>query len=335
MRDRRMCTLWPAVALTALAGCNEVPLNYVTSSGASSRPIVYLNWGLTFISCAVIVIIAVLLIAAIVRRRTAPRSPDEVTGGGHGLRWIYVGTGISTVVLLICSIWSMVTLAKIAVPPTQPAVTIDIVGHQWWWEARYRGEPAQRIFTTANELHIPVGQPVRLRLTGQDVIHSFWVPQLAGKTDTIPGLTNLAWLQADQPGVYYGQCTEYCGHQHAHMGVIVVAESPQAFALWWDHQLSSAPPPQGLAQQGRETFMEHCATCHTIRGTPAGGILGPDLSHLQQRRRIAAGQMENTPDTLANWIAHPQAIKPGALMPDPALDANQLKSIVAYLETLD
>jgi cytochrome c oxidase subunit II len=334
IHGRRSWLMFAAVSI-ALTGCQQAPLNYVTASGAASRPTVHLNWGLSFVSCAVIVIITVLLIAAIVRRRAPARSPDEVTRGGRGLRWIYVGTGVSTLVLFACSIWSMVTLAKVAAPPTPPAVTIDIVGHQWWWEARYRGVPAQRSFTTANELHIPVGQPVRLQLTGQDVIHSFWVPQLAGKTDVIPGLTNVAWLQADKPGVYYGQCTEYCGHQHAHMGVIVVAESPQAFATWWDHQLSASPPPQGIAQQGRQAFMEHCATCHSIRGTLAGGILGPDLSHLKQRRRIPSGQMENTPETLADWIAHPQSIKPGALMPDPALDANQRKSILAFLETLD
>jgi len=318
-----------------LAGCERAPLNYFSSAGASSRPILHLNYGLTFVSCAVIVIIAALLIAAIARKRSPAASPSEVTREGHGLRWIYIGTGISTVVLFICSIWSMVTLAKVAGPPSRPAVTIDIIGHQWWWEARYNAEPAQRSFSTANELHIPVGQPVRLRLTGQDVIHSFWVPQLAGKTDTIPGLTNIAWLQADQPGVYYGQCTEYCGHQHAKMGVIVVAEPPAAFDAWWDHQLAASSPPQGRAQQGEELFMQHCAACHTVRGTLAGGVLGPNLSHLKQRKRIASGQIENTHDGLASWVAHPQAIKPGALMPEPALNADQVDSIVAYLETLD
>ena len=323
------------IALLALAACERAPLNYVTASGAASRPVVHLNWGLTAISLAVIAIICVMVIAAIVRRRPPPASPNEIVRAGNGLKFVYTATGISTVILFVCSVWSLVTLAKVSAPPSTPAVVIDVIGHQWWWEARYRGDPAQRSFTTANELHIPVGVPVALHLTGEDVIHSFWVPQLAGKTDTIPGLTNVAWLEADKPGVYYGQCTEYCGHQHAQMGVRVIAESADAFAQWWNRQLQAPAPASGQAQQGAQAFLANCASCHTIRGTAAGGVLGPDLSHLKQRQRIAGEQIDNTPEELRAWIAHPQAIKPGALMPDPAIDARQLDAIVAYLETLE
>jgi cytochrome c oxidase subunit 2 len=209
-----------------------------------------------------------------------------------------------------------------------------VIAHQWWWEVRYQGDPQSRSFVTANELHIPVGQPVQVRLHAADVIHSFWVPQLAGKTDTIPGQTNKTWLQADHPGTYYGQCTEYCGAQHAHMAFVVVAQAAGQFTMWWDHQLSDPAPPGGLAAKGRDVFMSHCAACHKVRGTSAGGILGPDLSHVAGRSRIPSGMLPNDPEHLSAWISHPQAVKPGALMPEPQLDADQVQAVLAYLETL-
>jgi cytochrome c oxidase subunit 2 len=318
----------------SMSACERAPLNYMTSAGPASAPVVQLGWGLTMVSCAVIVIISALVLAAIFRRRRAVQAIEQILRGRGGLSWIYVGVSISTVVLFICSTWSLITLAHVARPPRAPAVVVDIIGHQWWWEVRYHGNPVDRNFTTANELHIPVGQPVEVRLSTGDVIHSFWVPQLAGKTDTIPGQTNVGWLQADQPGVYFGQCAEYCGVQHAHMAFVVVAEAPDQFAAWWEHQLAASPAPSGLGAEGADRFMQHCATCHTVRGTLAGGILGPNLSHLAQRRRIASGVYPNTAQTLMQWVSHPQSIKPGALMPDPALDDERLQSITAYLQSL-
>jgi cytochrome c oxidase subunit 2 len=318
-----------------LGGCERAPLNYMSASGAFARPVVGLAWGLTIVSCAVIAIISLLVLWGTFRRRVPPASDDEIVRSRGGLTFIYTGTAITLAVLLVCLTWSLVTLARVSHAKGPAKMTVEIIGHQWWWEVRYQGNVPARTFTTANELHLPVGEPVQVRVSTADVIHSFWVPQLAGKIDTIPGQHNVRWLEADEPGVYYGQCTEYCGHQHAHMEFTVVAESNEAFSRWWDHQLNSAAAPSaGAPAEGYQVFLQHCATCHTIRGTPAGGILGPDLSHLAQRLRLPSGVYTNTPEMLAQWISHPQAIKPGALMPNPQLDSHQLQTVVAFLETL-
>jgi len=174
-----------------------------------------------------------------------------------------------------------------------------------------------------------------VELTGADVIHSFWIPALAGKTDTIPGRTNLTWLQADRPGVYRGQCTEYCGAQHAHMAAFVVADTPAAFEAWRRGQLAPAPTPASpLTMAGARVFQAHCSACHAVRGTQADGIVGPDLTHLMSRQTIAAGALPNDGASLAGWVANPQALKPEAKMPANNLTGPQLNAVVAYLETL-
>jgi cytochrome c oxidase subunit 2 len=176
---------------------------------------------------------------------------------------------------------------------------------------------------------------VRGELASTDVIHSFWIPQLAGKMDVIPGQTNVMWLQADRPGVYRGQCGEYCGAQHAHMALALVADPPEAYRAWIDGQLrEAAAPASATAQRGHDAFVAHCGACHTVRGAGAGGILGPDLTHLMSRRTLAAGLLANTPGNLAAWIADSQALKPGSRMPRLALSGPELASVVAYLETL-
>ena len=251
------------------------------------------------------------------------------------MAWLYVGVGVSTVVLVGCAVWTMFTLAAIAMPLRAADLTLQVTGAQWWWSVRYMSQETARIFATANELHIPVGAPVRIELTSHDVIHSFWIPQLGGKMDVIPGQTNVMWLQADHPGVYRGQCGEFCGEQHAHMSMYVVADSPQDFLSWTRAQLKEAPQPRTeQARQGEEAFLAHCAACHAVRGTPAGGILGPDLTHLMSRRTIAAGLLPNTRGNLAAWVADSQALKPGSRMPKLALSGPDLSAIVTYLETL-
>jgi len=167
------------------------------------------------------------------------------------------------------------------------------------------------------------------------VIHSFWVPQLAGKMDAIPGQTNETWIEAAMPGVFRGQCTEYCGLQHAHMGLLAIAQRQADFQKWWTHQLAAPAPPSGRAMAGQGDFQMRCGNCHTVRGTEAAGALGPDLSHLMQRATIAAATLPNDGPTLAHWIADPQHAKPGSLMPAPALSENELIDIHAYLKTLD
>ncbi len=319
------------------------PLTYMLSSGAPAHPVMRLNWGLLAISVIVVLFIGFSVLFGVLRKR--PSMPLDAQGrppllrGGTGLPWIYIGVGISTVVLFGSTVWMFVVLAQVAQPPPDSKLTLKVTGHQWWWEVRYEeaGKPG-RTFLTANEIHIPVGQPVRVLLTSENVIHSFWVPRLsAGKMDVIPGQTNIDWIEADEPGVYRGQCTEYCGVQHAHMAMQVIAEKPDKFKAWWDHQLQEAgAPTTAAAQRGQRVFNTHCSICHTVRGGGfiAQGILGPDLTHLMSRRKIAAATLPNTTGYLAGWVANAQAQKPGVAMPTMDLSSQQLVDVVAYLETL-
>jgi cytochrome c oxidase subunit 2 len=248
-----------------------------------------------------------------------------------GLNWLWIGVGVSTLVLLFSIVWTVQVLAQIQAPPAKPAVTIEVTGRQWWWQVRYLSDEVSQQFTTANEIHIPTGVPVRLKLIGGDVIHSFWVPQLAGKMDAIPGQTNETWLEAAAPGIYRGQCTEYCGLQHAHMGLMVVSDTPADFRKWWDHQLDM---PFTDNVPGQDLFEGHCGGCHTVRGTDAAGSLGPDLSHLMQRATLASVSLPNDHASLARWISDPQSIKPGSQMPAPQLSGSELAQVQSYLETL-
>jgi cytochrome c oxidase subunit II len=215
------------------------------------------------------------------------------------------------------------------------ALTVLVTGKQWWWEIRYlRGN--DEVASTANEIHIPVGQPVVFKLQATDVIHSFWVPTLAGKTDLIPGRTNQTWLQADRPGVYRGQCAEYCGEQHAHMSFEVIAEPLAQFHRWLAHQAEPArDPADERARKGRMVLENSpCAMCHQVRGTQAGGRVAPDLTHLASRRYIASGTLPNNRGSLAGWIVNSQGVKPGNHMPRINLDSESLDNLLVYLETL-
>ncbi len=315
-----------------LGGCSETPLGYLSGSGPAARAIAHLGWGLIAISSAATLIVTALLGYAIWRRRT----PDTGRlGGGNdrsAIRWIAVGTGISTVFLLVAAISTLWTVRGVSDTSKPPAFVVDVTGHQWWWEAHYNSDVPNRAFTTANDLVIPVGVPVQVNLRSSDVIHSFWVPKLAGKTDTIPGTTNVARIEADEPGVYRGQCTEFCGLQHARMAFNVVAMSHDNFQKWWDHQLQAASPDP--TNPGQQFFLQKCAACHTIRGLSAGGILGPDLSHFGSRRSIGAGILENNPTNLAYWIDHTQSVKPGSKMPALDLPHNEVGALTAFLEGL-
>jgi cytochrome c oxidase subunit 2 len=209
-------------------------------------------------------------------------------------------------------------------------------GYQWWWEVTYGDAQPARVFTTANEIHVPVGRRVSIELAAADVIHSFWVPNLAGKQDLISGRDNQIAFTADRAGIYRGQCAEFCGLQHAHMGLLVVAQSPDEFDVWRNAQLASATAPGDAEQQGGERVVtgKACAACHTIRGTAAAGTLGPDLTHLASRSYIAAGVLPMTRGSLAAWIADPQTIKPGNNMPMVPLTADELRAASAYLASL-
>lgn len=315
----------------------DAPLEYfLHSAGPAATPTMHLGWGLTAMCVAVVAIIAVLLAGALVRRRPAatPRALGKEEGG---LGWIYIGVGVSTLALLVSLFYTLVTLQAVAQPSPAPGLSITVTAYDWWWKISYAdaADSAQRI-VTANEIHIPVGEPVKLKLESADVIHAFWVPVLAGKTQTIPGQVNQQWIQADKPGVYRGQCTQYCGAQHAHMAFEVVAQSPQDYANWYDAQARPAAPPATVdATRGQHVFMQRCAGCHALRGSEAAGVQAPDLTHLRSRRLIAAGTMTNSPQNVMEWIAHAQEIKPRSLMPDIKLSPNDSRALAAYLATLN
>ncbi|HEY1710161.1 MAG TPA: cytochrome c oxidase subunit II [Rhizomicrobium sp.] len=313
------------------------PLSYLISSGAKADHVLPLTWGVLAVSVAVVAIISILLIGAIWHRPgfALAATTLPVERPSSGLNWLWIGVSLSTLALLATIVWTVKVLADVAAPPSKPSFTIEITAHQWWWGVRYLSADTSQSFTTANEIHIPAGTPVQFRLVSSDVIHSFWIPALTGKTDVIPGQTNEMWFDAKAPGIYRGQCTEYCGLEHAKMQMLVVADTPADFAAWRAHQLQSPAPPAGYAIAGQQSFGTYCGSCHTVRGTDAAGSLGPDLSHLMQRHTLAAGIIANTPQNLADWIADPQAVKPGNLMQRPEISTAELSRIRAYLQTLN
>jgi cytochrome c oxidase subunit 2 len=212
------------------------------------------------------------------------------------------------------------------------AMTIRVIGHQWFWEVRYPGTPA----VTANEIHIPTDTRVNVQVTTDDVIHSFWVPQLNRKIDLIPGQTNHVLLDADKPGVYRGQCAEFCGLQHAHMAFAIYADPPDRFKAWLANESAPRRAPSTPDQRaGEQAFLaSQCASCHQIRGTPANGQVGPDLTHVGARQTLAGYMFSNDPDQMMSWIKNPQHIKPGAKMPALGLNDQELRKLTAYLQSL-
>jgi cytochrome c oxidase subunit II len=244
------------------------------------------------------------------------------------------GIGIPVVALVVLFAVANVYLIRQTSPPQArtTAMTIHVIGHQWWWEIRYPGTQA----VTANEIHIPANTRVNVVATTADVIHSFWVPALNRKIDMVPGRQNRVLLYASTPGTYRGQCSQFCGFQHAHMSMYVFAQRPAAFKAWLANMAARAPSPTDpQAQAGEQLFMNaQCSSCHRIAGTPAQGTVGPDLSHLATRTTLASATIPNTPAQLAAWIANPQAIKPGDRMPDLGLSHGQIAQLVAYLDGL-
>jgi cytochrome c oxidase subunit 2 len=247
---------------------------------------------------------------------------------------VIFGIAIPLVVLVaLFGVADVYLVRKTAPPePSQTGLTVDVIGHQWWWEVRYPGTDA----VTANEIHIPTGTRVNVVATTADVIHSFWVPQLARKIDQVPGRNNRVLLYTNRPGRYRGECAEFCGFQHANMSLFVIAEPRSAFNTWLANMERPAPSPStSTAQSGERVFMANqCASCHQIRGTSARGLIGPDLTHLATRRTLAAALIRNTPSELRAWIADPQYIKDGSRMPNLGLSRTEYDEIAAYLEGL-
>ncbi|MDH7974204.1 cytochrome c oxidase subunit II [Sphingomonas sp. AR_OL41] len=330
----RGCRLGVA-GLLALGGCSGAPLGYMTGSGSASGDILQqIAWGFSTIAVGVTLVIVILIGAAIaVSVRRARREPDSsVARETGGLNFIYWGVGLSMPVLIAMAVWNFIATRAVAKAPAAPGLIVEVTGHRWWWEIRYRdpGEP-DYVVTTANQLVIPTGVPVRIDLTSGDVIHDFWVPKLGPKMDMIPGRTNVTWLEARDAGTYRGQCAEYCGLEHARMAFAVTALAPPAFARWMAAERAPASLPD---TRGQQLFMASCGACHTVRGTGAAGIYGPDLTHFASRPTIAAGLLPNSVAARERWLAETQTVKPGALMPQVELGDADRHAVVRYLGSL-
>jgi cytochrome c oxidase subunit 2 len=293
---------------------------------------------LVFVIVTVIfIVVAGLTVYAIVRYRRRPgdddREPPQVYGSTQiELAWTVVPLLIVIVLFLTTARYIFAIEGR---APTPGGLDVTIVGHQWWWEIRYPGLG----IVTANELHVPVSDaagpaPTFMTLESADVIHSFWIPQLAGKTDVIPGKTNRTWIDPRAPGVYVGQCAEFCGLQHAGMLLRVTVHPKEEFARWVAAQRAVAAEDPAV-RAGRDVFTSlACINCHTVRGTSANGVFGPDLTHLMSRATLGAGVAPNTRENLRAWVRDPATLKPGALMPAMQVGGEQLDRLVAYLVTL-
>ena len=308
---------------------------------AQGRAIEWLYWIIFWICFTVFVLLMASLARASLgtysgtQREPLPLVEDEA--GDRRASWV-IGSviGITTLTLFVVLILSVFTGKKVQGVESNNGVTIQVKGHQWWWEVIYPNSQADQTVTTANEIHVPTGERVVIVTSSQDVIHSFWAPNITGKRDLIPGYSSAFSFQIDSPGIYHGQCAEFCGLQHAHMGFSIIAEPPDQFLAWQQQQITSAKEPSDEATtRGRQVFLTHsCVMCHTISGTDAGSRVGPDLTHLASRHTIAAGTLPNTPGALGGWILDPQRIKPGTQMPPNALGGDELQDLISYLQSL-
>jgi cytochrome c oxidase subunit 2 len=306
--------------------------------GIEAARIGHLWWLMFWVCSAVFALVMVAAGIAITRRPQESGLPGPVAPHSRRrmTRAVAVAVGLTIVILFVLLFASVSTGRAVASLGAPSATVIKITGHQWWWEVEYQDPQPSHIVHTANEIHLPAGRPVLIRLASADVIHSFWVPSLHGKRDLIPGHDLQLWIEADRPGIYRGFCAEFCGHQHAHMGLLVIADPPEKYAAWYAAQLQTPPPPADpLEQRGRQVVESApCALCHTVGGTTASGSLGPDLTHLGSRRTLAAATLPNTAANLGAWIVDPQASKPGNQMPANSLAPEDLRAAVAYLESL-
>ncbi len=320
-----------AVLTLPLAGCLGSPATTLaprSDFAATSHRLFLL---VLAVDSVIFVVVAALLVTAIVRfrERDPAAIPPQVRGKPRlELTW----TVLPALVLTVIAFPTVRAIFEGQAAPPPDALRIRVVGHQWWWEFQY----SDLGVATATDLHLPAGRRVALELTAADVIHSFWVPGLGGKRDAIPGQVNRILLTPAAPGVYPGQCAEFCGVSHAHMRHAAVVQTLAEFQAWVDRQRApAAEPAEGTAAaRGKALFTQlPCVGCHTIRGV-SGGTLGPDLTHFGSRRTIAGGMLPNTPQHLARWLRNPAAVKPGALMPDLRLAEDQIQALVAYLGSL-
>lgn len=308
-------------------------MDVLNPAGPQAQNIATVTW--VFIGiCAVVYLATVITLGWALLRR--PREDDDSPRVARRLtRIVTSATAFTAATLVALTLASEIAGRGLSKPSGPGAVTIDVIGYQWFWEFRYQDATPSEWVSSPNELHIPVGVPIVLNAISRDVIHSFWVPELNGKRDLIPGITTQTWIQADKPGLYRGQCAEFCGHQHAKMAFTVVAHPVAEFQAWLQQQRQPAVTPTDETRRGHDLFMSRtCVTCHTIRGTQAGSRVGPDLTHVGSRRTIAAGTLPTTREDLTEWVRDPQSIKPGTRMPAIRLSEDDLRAVVAYLESL-
>lgn len=298
-----------------------------------AEQVALLSWWMFGAAGVVMALVTVLVLVAVLRGRRSAFALSERRG--HLMVWAGgVALPLASAVALLAASLAIGRTTEGAAP--EGALAVEVTAHQWWWEIHYLDAGGQRVAGTANEMHVPVGRPVRLLLKSSDVIHSFWAPNVQGKTDMVPGRTHEAWFQVDREGRWRGQCAEFCGLQHAMMAFVLVAQAPQDFERWLQAQaLPAAEPVDALAQEGRRLFESRaCVMCHAVRGTVAGGLVAPDLTHLASRQTLAAGRLPNNTGSLAAWIMDPQQVKPGTRMPATPLDGDELHALLAYLGSL-
>ena len=325
----------PALAIAVLAsGCGGA----LDPKGEGSERIADLFWVMFWALAAGYVVLLVVLVLALARSRRRSNGRRRVSDRGV----ILLGGVLLPLLVLLPVIAMTISTGRSVASAGGDALQIEVTGRQFWWDLRYPAPGSLSLddegsFRTANEIHIPVGRPVELRLIAPDVIHSFWIPQLHGKIDLVPGRTNTFRIEANEPGVYRGQCAEFCGLGHAYMRLLVVAHRQEEFEAWWRHEAAPASVDAdiGVLQQ----YANSCAPCHTLRGVYDSptfqGDFGPDLTHLASRRMIAANLIPNTREALGRWIVDPKGSKPGTLMPDVGVGGRDLDALVDFLERLE
>lgn len=313
-----------------LSGCSSTQSILEPATG-NAREVTGLFYTIFYVALVIFVLVEGLLVYFVIRyqRRQKAELPEQIHGNTPvEIAWT-LAPALVLAVVFVLTVRTMSAVSITAQPPS--SLNVRVVGHQWWWEYQY---PDLNI-VTANDLHIPVGEVVSVTLTSDNVIHSFWVPELTGKTDVIPGHENKTWLRAETAGQYNGQCAEFCGAQHAHMLFHVIAQPRDEFDAWVKGQQTAPAAPSGDAAKGADVFNRSaCIGCHTIEGTKGQGKVGPNLTHFGGRISIAAGTLLNTPENLALWLKNPQAIKPENDMPNLGLSQDDIQALVAYLESL-
>lgn len=314
-----------------MSGLGEIlggwPPPVLDPAGPFAAPIQIVAWVAFAMGAGVLALVLVATVFAVL-------GPRRVRAKLAGEKLVLIGgLAFPVVVLSALLIYGLSVSARLSDAPRPGEMRVRVTGEMWWWRVAYLDGRGAIAFQDANEIHIPTGQPIVLELESADVIHSLWVPRLGGKLDMIPGRRNVMRLQADKPGVYAGQCAEFCGGPHALMGFVVVAHAPSEFEAWRARQAAPAAVTSG---RGAEVFASAgCGACHAISGTAANGLAGPDLTHVGGRRTLGAGILPNSPSTMAGWIADSQAIKPGNRMPAyPVLSGPDLRAVADYLSAL-